>query len=69
MVLAPAGIGQGGESLILRPVTSTDAMTAGVYGMRPEHRAELGRRLISLAGVDYVFYDLTSKPPGTIEWE
>jgi GMP synthase (glutamine-hydrolysing) len=69
-VLAPAGLaGSSGESIILRPIISIDAMTASVYRMRPEHLNELARRLIALDGVDLVFYDLTSKPPGTIEWE
>ena len=57
------------ESIILRPVNSLDAMTAGVYAMSPEHLRELGEKLLGIERVDGVFYDLTSKPPGTIEWE
>ncbi len=69
-VLAPAGLaGSDGESIILRPIISIDAMTASVYRMRPEQLNELAPRLLALDGVDLVFYDLTSKPPGTIEWE
>ncbi|MCB1315881.1 MAG: glutamine-hydrolyzing GMP synthase [Leptospiraceae bacterium] len=70
VVLIPLGAGNGsGESIVLRPITSTDAMTAAVYDMRAELIADLTGRLLELAGIDAVFYDLTSKPPGTIEWE
>lgn len=54
----------------LRAVTSTDGMTADYY---PFEHAFLGRvstRIINeVRGVNRVVYDVTSKPPGTIEWE
>lgn len=56
--------------LALRAVTSTDGMTADYY---PFEHAFLGRtatRIINeVKGVNRVVYDITSKPPGTIEWE
>jgi GMP synthase (glutamine-hydrolysing) len=56
--------------LALRAVTSTDGMTADFY---PFDMAFLGRtatRIINeVQGVNRVVYDVTSKPPGTIEWE
>lgn len=56
--------------LALRAVTSTDGMTADFY---PYDMAFLGRtatRIINeVRGVNRVVYDVTSKPPGTIEWE
>jgi GMP synthase (glutamine-hydrolysing) len=59
------------ESVVgLRAVTSTDGMTADFY---PFDMAFLGRvatRIINeVKGVNRVVYDVTSKPPGTIEWE
>lgn len=56
--------------LALRAVTSSDGMTADYY---PYDHAFLGRvatRIINeVRGVNRVVYDITSKPPGTIEWE
>ena len=57
------------ESLVLRPVCSVDAMTASPYFMKKEYLWELYERLIALPFCDAVFYDLSTKPPGTIEWE
>lgn len=57
------------ESVILRPVVSQDAMTASFYEMEIPMVKELTLRLLSLVKIDAVFYDITSKPPGTIEWE
>ncbi len=58
------------QVLALRAVTSTDGMTADYY---PFDHAFLGRvsnRIINeVRGVNRVVYDITSKPPGTIEWE
>ncbi len=54
----------------LRAVTSVDGMTADFY---PYDMAFLGRtatRIINeVKGINRVVYDITSKPPGTIEWE
>lgn len=70
VILLPLTLPQkGGNALVLRPVCSTDAMTASVYRMRMDLLSELGQRLQSIQGINAVFYDLTSKPPATIEWE
>ena len=58
-----------GSALVLRPVRSRDAMTASVYTMQPTFLLELEQRLKALKEIHTVFYDLTNKPPGTIEWE
>ena len=54
----------------LRAVTSTDGMTADSYPFEHEFIARVATRIINeVRGVNRVVYDVTSKPPGTIEWE
>ena len=58
------------EVCSLRAVTSEDAMTADWYRMPPEVLQTAASRICNeVAGVNRVLYDITSKPPGTIEWE
>lgn len=54
----------------LRAVTSTDGMTADWYPFDPKFMAAVSNRITNeVRGVNRVVYDVTSKPPGTIEWE
>ena len=54
----------------LRAVTSVDGMTADYYPFSHEFLAETATRIINeVEGINRVTYDITSKPPGTIEWE
>jgi GMP synthase (glutamine-hydrolysing) len=54
----------------LRAVTSTDGMTADFYQFDMTFLALVATRIINeVKGVNRVVYDVTSKPPGTIEWE
>ena len=56
--------------LALRAVTSVDGMTAESYPFEHEFLAKAATRIINeVAGINRVVYDVTSKPPGTIEWE
>jgi GMP synthase (glutamine-hydrolysing) len=51
-------------------VTSTDGMTADSYAFDHAFLANTATRIINqVKGVNRVVYDVTSKPPGTIEWE
>jgi len=71
VVLAPLSFGRG-ETIALRPVCSSDGMTAKFAGLAELPQAvvsELAERLAAIPGVDAVLYDVTNKPPGTIEWE
>ena len=54
----------------LRAVTSVDGMTADFYGFDMAFLARTSTRIINeVKGINRVVYDVTSKPPGTIEWE
>jgi GMP synthase (glutamine-hydrolysing) len=54
----------------LRAVTSTDGMTADYYPFPHEFLGRVATRIINeVKGINRVTYDITSKPPGTIEWE
>ena len=54
----------------LRAVTSTDGMTADYYPFPHDFLGRVANRIINeVRGINRVTYDITSKPPGTIEWE
>ncbi len=69
VVLLPVGVPEARESVVLRPINSADGMTADVVLMGHEKLEKLTERLLKLTQIAAVFYDLTHKPPGTIEWE
>jgi GMP synthase (glutamine-hydrolysing) len=69
VVLIPLGTAGAPDSVVLRPVDSVDGMTAQSVEMPPDLLDSLSAELLAVPGIGGVFYDLTHKPPATIEWE
>jgi GMP synthase (glutamine-hydrolysing) len=69
VAMLPLGLAAGGESIVLRPVNSRDGMTADFARLPEATLVGIARALAELAGVDAVLYDVTNKPPATIELE
>jgi GMP synthase (glutamine-hydrolysing) len=59
-----------GQAIALRAVTSTDGMTANWAALPPDVLAAVANRIVrQIREINRVVYDITSKPPATIEWE
>ena len=58
------------NALVLRAITSVDGMTAEVFPFEHSFLNRVSTRIVNeVKGINRVTYDITSKPPGTIEWE
>ncbi|MEJ2547721.1 MAG: glutamine-hydrolyzing GMP synthase [Gemmatimonadota bacterium] len=69
-VLVPLDLaGDGGELVVVRPIRSKRAMTATPVELPSALLHDLRRDILALPGVSGLALDVTSKPPGTIEWE
>jgi GMP synthase (glutamine-hydrolysing) len=69
VILIPLGTADAPDSVVLRPVDSVDGMTAQSVVMSDDLLRRMCVEILEIQGVAGVFYDLTHKPPGTIEWE
>jgi len=69
VILIPLGTAAAPDSVVLRPVDSVDGMTAQSVPMEADLLRRMSAELLGVAGIAGVFYDLTHKPPATIEWE
>ncbi len=69
VILIPYGVAARPDSVVLRPVDSVDGMTARSVAMDSVLLNSISAELLAIDGICGVFYDLTHKPPATIEWE
>jgi len=69
VILIPLGAGESRDSVVLRPVYSVDGMTADSVTMPDDLLRTMAAQLLEIPEIAGVYYDLTHKPPGTIEWE
>ena len=69
VILIPLGYGDDLDSIVLRPIHSVDGMTAESVTMPDKLLRDMAARIMEVPGIAGVYYDLTHKPPGTIEWE
>jgi GMP synthase (glutamine-hydrolysing) len=68
-VLIPITDKSGKESIVLRPIITRDAMTLHFAKINKRLLKKLTKEILATGNVSNVFYDITNKPPGTIEWE
>ena len=68
-VLVPLSSDGNAESIVLRPITTDDFMTARFDRLPTAFLREVTEAILGLEGVEAVYYDVTHKPPGTVEWE
>lgn len=57
------------ESIVLRPINSRDAMTLNFFQMERDVLDEIASSIKKNGNISHIFYDITDKPPGTVEWE
>lgn len=69
VVLIPVGTADRPDAVVLRPIYSVDGMTASSVIAPTAVLQTMTERLLAVPGVSSVLYDLTDKPPATIEWE
>jgi len=70
IVILPYGTEEKPYSIIVRPIDSVDAMSAQAIDLGIDVLKELDQKIRShCSEICGMFYDVTSKPPGTIEWE
>jgi GMP synthase (glutamine-hydrolysing) len=70
VIILPLSFGDGtGETIVLRPIESQEAMTVNFYPMDQALLARLAAEIQAIPGVSAVLFDITNKPPATIEWE
>ena len=68
-VLVPLSSDGVQESVVLRPISTDDFMTASFSRLSRDFIEDVVVGVLGVEGIEAVFYDVTHKPPGTVEWE
>jgi GMP synthase (glutamine-hydrolysing) len=68
-VLLPLSVDGAGETVVLRPIVTPDFMTARFCELPMDFVRSVAAKIGALDGIDAVCYDVTHKPPATVEWE
>lgn len=68
-VLLPLTADGAGETVVLRPIVTPDFMTARFCELPMDFVSDVAARIADLDGIEAVCYDVTHKPPATVEWE
>jgi GMP synthase (glutamine-hydrolysing) len=68
-VLVPLSSDGVQESVVLRPISTDDFMTASFSRLSRDFIEDVVGKVLGVEGIEAVFYDVTHKPPGTVEWE
>jgi len=68
-VLLPLTSDGQAETVVLRPISTPDFMTARFSELPRDMLDRLAGEILALEGVGAVCFDVTHKPPGTVEWE
>jgi GMP synthase (glutamine-hydrolysing) len=69
VILIPVGARESRDAIVLRPIYSVDGMTADSVTMPDDLLRAMAAKILEIPEISAVYYDLTHKPPGTIEWE
>ena len=69
VILLPLVNKTGGECIVLRPITSREAMTARFAPLKKDTIEKILDYAAAVEGIGDIFFDITHKPPATIEWE
>jgi GMP synthase (glutamine-hydrolysing) len=68
-VLLPLSADGAGETIVLRPIVTPDFMTARFCELPVDFVKSVAAQIMALDGIEAVCYDVTHKPPATVEWE
>lgn len=69
IILLPVGITNKGQSIVLRPLSSTDTMTANAFRLPSSVLRRIVTAIAKFDEIEAIFYDVTNKPPATMQWE